>query len=98
MTRLETVKMITRSELVLNDFRLNVGNLLVDETSGFNILKSETRLLPYSNRMWNAITYEMSLTRQAYHRKVFNSLDFLSAVGGLFSALVPLGFVIITIF
>ena len=90
--------MITRSKVDLNDYQFNVGNLVVDETSGFNAVISGGRVLPYSNMMWNAITYEMSLTRRAYSRTVYNSLDFLSEIGGLFSALGPLGGVIITIF
>ena len=95
---METVKLITRSKFELNDYQFNVGNLVVDETSGFNLEKSETRILPYANRMWNSITYEMSLTRRAYSRTVYSFLDFLSDIGGLFSALGPLGGVIITIF
>lgn len=61
--RKETVKYVTRSNFLLNDYKFNVGSLRVDNEQGFNPEKSgNDRLLPYKNRMWNSITYEMSLT------------------------------------
>ena len=87
-----------RSKVELNDYQFNVGSLVVDDTKGFVAKISGGRILPYSNRMWNTITYEMSLTQHAYSRTVYNSLDFLSEIGGLFSALGPLGGIIITVF
>ena len=90
--------MVTRSKVDLNDYQFNVGNLVVDETVGFHAKISGGRILPYTNRFWNSITYEMSLTRHAYSRTVYNSLDFLGDVGGLFGALGPLGAIFITMF
>ena len=39
--------------------------------------------MPYANNFWNAITYELSLHRKEYNRKVYNFLDFLGDLGGL---------------
>ena len=36
---------------------------------------------------WNSITYEMSLDRKEYFRKVYGSLDFLRDIGGLFAGI-----------
>ena len=40
--------------------------------------------------MQNAITYELSLTQIGYERMVYNFLDVLRDVGGLYSSLGPL--------
>ena len=39
--------------------------------------------MPYANNFWNAITYELSLHRKEYHRRVYGFIDFLGALGGL---------------
>ena len=64
--RTDYVKIINRSELNLNDYRVNIGSLIQDIDSGFEPVNGINRLLPYKNRFWNAITYEMSLTQFSY--------------------------------
>lgn len=56
------------------------------------------RFLPYKNIFWNAITYELSLTRHEVSLEVYSFIDFLSNIGGLVSALSPLGFFLVSIF
>ena len=41
----------------------------------------------YKNRIWNGVTYEISLTSRRYFRRVYSIMDFLSDMGGLFGAL-----------
>ena len=90
--------MITRSKLNLKDNIFNVGDLTsFQDESSFNIEKSETRLLPYKNQFWNAITFEMSLTRHEFTRITYGLFDFLRDIGGLFSALRPISAVLVAI-
>lgn len=62
------------------------------------MIKDDTRFMGYPNRIWNSITYELSLEREEYHRQVYNTLDFLGDLGGLFSALAACGYIFILIF
>ena len=48
---------------------------------------TETRVLPYNNRFQNAITFEMSMNLNEYTRTVYSIMDFMSELGGLFSAI-----------
>ena len=61
----------------------------MDVVDGFENTVTETRLVPYKNKFWNMITYEMSLSRNEFTRIVYGFLDFLRDLGGLFSALGP---------
>ena len=47
---------------------------------------------------WNAITYEISLTRQEFKRQVYGIMDFLRDIGGLFGALGPIFGVFVAMF
>ena len=49
-----------------------------------------TRLMPYNNTMQNAITFEMNLSKKMYFRRVYSTLDFLSDIGGLYGATMPI--------
>ena len=73
----------------MNDYSMNVGNLLIDNNVGFNVVVSSSRILPYKNRFWNSITYELSRTQIEYTRVVYSTLDFLGDIGGLYGALGP---------
>ena len=88
--RTDAVKMITRQKIELNDYKFNVGNLLLDEETGFHARIGNLRILPYENRMFNAVSYEMSLNRSRYLRTVYSFLDLMRDLGGLFSSLSPL--------
>ncbi len=57
-----------------------------------------SRELPYLNKFHNSITYEISLDRRDYFRRVYGVLDFLADVGGLFGAISPLCFIIVLCF
>ena len=48
-SRLDQVRMITRSKLNLNDYQWNIGDMLKDIEDGFDLEVTETRLLPYKN-------------------------------------------------
>ena len=48
--RFEQVRMITKTQLKLNDYHWSVGDLRKEENKGFDIDVSETRILPYKNR------------------------------------------------
>ena len=62
---------------------MNFGSYYFDEDDGFQTDIVEKRSMPYNNNFWNAITYELSLNRREYHRRVYNFLDFLGDLGGL---------------
>ena len=57
-----------------------------------------TRTMPYTNRMQNAITFEMNLSKKIFYRSVYSSLDFISDIGGLFGAIQPLALAVLLIF
>ena len=60
---------------------------MLDEDEGYETEIVDKRIMPYPNNFWNAITYEISLNRKEYHRRVYNYLDFLGDLGGLMSAI-----------
>ena len=82
-SRTDTVKMVQRIKLNLNDYTLNFGSYFLDEEDGFSTEIVEKRSMPYANTFQNAITYELSLHRKEYNRRVYNFLDFLGDLGGL---------------
>ena len=79
--------MVTQTHLKLNDYHWSVGDLRKDQHKGFDIDVTETRVLPYNNRLQNAITFEMSMNLNEYTRTVYSIMDFMSELGGLFSAI-----------
>ena len=65
---------------------------------GTKVPNCVSRIMPYANRYQNAITLELSLSQIEMKRRVYNFLDFLSDLGGLFSTLGPFCGIIVTIF
>ena len=49
----------------------------------------------YNNKIWNGVTYEMSLSSNRYFRRVYGVMDFLSEMGGLFSIFASLSLAIV---
>ena len=76
----------------------NIGQLTTDFDDGFFIETEASRELPYLNNFINAITYEVSLTRTTYRRRVDSFLDILGEIGGLFGALTPFFSALILVF
>ena len=98
-SRLDHVRTATRKSLNLHDYQYNFGNILLDEEDGFQIEETASaRTLPYKNQYWNAITYELSLTRLEYTRTVYSFMDFLRDLGGLFGAISPIFGFIVSVF
>ena len=64
--------------------------------NGFKMERKPTRNIPYKNNFQNAVTFELDLGQTEYFRKVYTSLDFLSELGGLFSALGRLALLVIS--
>ena len=77
---------------------MNVGSLLLDEVMGFDKYQAPSRILPYKNKFWNSITYEMSLSQVEFTRTVYSFLDFMRDIGGLLAALGPFFGIIVTVF
>ena len=44
-------------------------------------------MLPYKNNFSNAVTYELSHTKDVYYRQVYGVLDWLRDIGGLYGSL-----------
>ena len=84
LNRNDYVNMITRSEMIMHDSWYTGG--FVDIEEGFFSETSAKRDMPYNQPFQNAITYEMTLTEVQYTRTVYNTLEFISEMGGLFSA------------
>ena len=45
----DNVRMIQRIRIRLNDYKFNVGDLLIDTEQGFESSHTNTRILPYAN-------------------------------------------------
>ena len=84
--------------MVINDYQFNVGSLFKDEELGFETSQAPSRIMPYTNQFQNAITYEVSLSQIELKRRVYNFLDYLSDMGGLFGTLGPFCGMIVMIF
>ena len=56
----------------------------LNEVDGFEVLLKNKRILSYDNSFQNSITFELSLTRHEYTRKVYSFLDYLGEIGGIF--------------
>ena len=83
--------MIEKVKLSLTDKLIHMGGgLLLDEDKTFDITLRQSRFLPYKNMFWNTITYEVSLDRTEYFRKVYGTLDFIRDIGGLFAGIAAL--------
>ena len=76
--------------MMLNDNFAHVGDILVENLKGFKTQRMPNRELPYPNRMWNAITYELSQDQIKYYRNVYSFLDLMSDVGGLYGSISPI--------
>ena len=63
-----------------------IGNFAQQTEVGFENTRLPTRGIPYDNTFQNIVTYEVSTTHRQYYRSVYSILDFLSEMGGLFSA------------
>ena len=48
-TRVDQVRMITRTKLHLNDYQWNIGDMLEDNLNGFDLEVTETRIMSYNN-------------------------------------------------
>ena len=58
-----------------------------ENEEGFNVEIGISRELPYDNRFWNAITFEVSSAQLETTRTVYTIMDLLKDVGGLFTAI-----------
>ena len=97
-TRKDFVELIYRTEYEINDSIMNIGQLMTDYDSGFYIEPQAARDLPYQNRFQNSITFEISLNRTSYYRRVQSTLDVLGALGGLFGAISPIFMLVVRAF
>ena len=61
--RFEVVKEIQRNKIELSDYKVNIGEILKDIELGYNSEVVQSRTIPYENKMWNSIVFEMSLNR-----------------------------------
>ena len=46
----------------------------------------------YNNKIWNGVTYEMSLSSKRYFRRVYSIMDFFAEMGGLAGSFGSLSF------
>ena len=65
-SRLDYVNVVQRKEMEIDDSFFNLGDILTDGDAGFRVEKDNSREMTYKNLYWNAITYEMSLSRHVY--------------------------------
>ena len=58
-----------------------------ENEEGFDVEIGISRELPYDNRFWFAITFEVSSAQLETTRTVYTIMDLLKDVGGLFTAI-----------
>ena len=85
--RIDQVRMISRTKINLNDYQWDIGNFLQENEEGFDVEIGISRELPYDNRFWFAITFEVSSAQLETTRTVYTVMDLLKDVGGLFTAI-----------
>lgn len=96
-THVDYVKQFTRTEMNLDDSKLNLGSLGTERDNGFIISKLPQREMPYDKKFMNAISFELSQQKTVYFRRVFSVFDFLRDIGGLYSAFCSLCAIIISV-
>ena len=70
----------------------------MEHVDGFFSENKPTRTLNYEdNNFLNAVTFEVSTDHTVYKRKVYNILEFLSKLGGLFGAFAKVCIIFISI-
>lgn len=75
---------MVRTAFNLNDSVISATEFTDD---GFRVETMAGRQLNYINRFQNSLTIELSRTREVYTRQVYSYLNFVSELGGLFSAI-----------
>ena len=85
--RIDYVKTLSRTDMQIDDSALNIGSLKTESDTGFYFDRIPSRELNYENSIHNSITYELSLDKLVYYRRVYSVLDLLGDMGGLLSAL-----------
>ena len=84
--RTEYVSMVTRINTELYDSPWTIAELDQEISDGHSIELQPSRTMGYNNRIWNGVTYEISLTSKRYFRRVYGIMDFMAEMGGLFGA------------
>ena len=82
----------------LLDNQMTVAGVGLVEEVGFFLERKAGRTIPYLTDWQTAITFEMNMDRHDYFRKVYNILDFISDVGGLYGAVSPICIIFLIIF
>ena len=88
--RTDYVMQVSRTKMHFTDNYASVAGIEDEESEGFYLTRQPSRPLPYKNNWQNSITFELSMDRKDYTRKVYSILDFFSDVGGLFGAIRPI--------
>ena len=93
----EDIYQIERTYVELNDKPMSLVNLRKDNFEGFELNKLASRLIN-DGVLDRVVTFEMSLKRKFYKRSVYNVIDFLADIGGLFNSFRVLAFVMVSVF
>ena len=83
--RTEYVRTVTRINTELHDSYFTVADFDQELSHGHSIELQPSRTMGYNNKVWNGVTYEMSLSSKRYFRRVYSIMDFCAEMGGLFN-------------
>lgn len=97
-SRTDFVIDIERSFAELHDELLDIGNLYQSDIDGFSFNRSPNREINRADLVQTSITYELSLDRKNYKRRVYSFVDFLSDIGGLFNSFKLLSLALVMVF
>ena len=90
ISRTDYVMQVQRTKMHLVDSSTSIAGSEEEDEVGFYLERRPNRPLPYQNNWHNSITFELTMDRRDYFRKVYGVLDLLSDVGGLFGAISPI--------
>ena len=91
------VNTVQRSQYMLDDFAFRIGSWSAIEKTGFEIVRTFNREMPYARPFQTAITFELSPDLKHFYRSTYGTLDFLAEIGGLLSAIRPLCMILVLI-
>ena len=87
-TRSEEIWEILNSELRLQDSQFfSFGDISENSLTIFDIISSGERPYEFPDFVHWTISYEMHLNIRTYDREVYNALDWIGDIGGLFDGL-----------
>ena len=83
----ESVMLVSVGTVDMQDSYYFQAEFTLEESTIFKPNQNGMRPMEFDNLHWFGVTYEMSLNKDHYTRTVYSSLDWLSDIGGISTAI-----------